>query len=62
MLKKIPKHHCLFLSLQLRSVFSLQQAVSMTLHWYRDLAQGHAAKSLCERDIAAYQAAAALAL
>jgi CDP-glucose 4,6-dehydratase len=48
--------------LGLRSVFPLQQAVSMTLHWYRDLAQGQSAKALCERDIAAYQAAAALAL
>lgn len=48
--------------LGLRSVFPLQQAVGMTLHWYRDLAQGLAARSLCERDIAAYVSAAAVAL
>jgi CDP-glucose 4,6-dehydratase len=37
--------------------WSLAQAVSRTLHWYRRQSEGEAARRLCEDDLAAYTAA-----
>ncbi len=39
--------------------WTLEQSVARTMRWYRDLADGAEAASLCERDIAAFEAGAA---
>ncbi len=36
--------------------WNLAQAVSRSMHWYRDLAEGQSAAELCDRDIAAFMA------
>ncbi len=38
--------------LGVQSVFSLKDAIGMTMRWYRDLQAGQTAAELCERDIA----------
>lgn len=40
--------------LGIQSVFALNDAISMTMRWYRDLQSGQSAAELCERDIAYY--------
>lgn len=40
--------------LGVQSVFSLKQAIELTMRWYRDFNGGADAAALCQRDIAAY--------